>query len=89
MTPEAIRKRLTVVVCKRLRDARLRVGLSQLTLAKTIGIGGPMVSMVERGKRLPSLEIQMLWAGACQVFLAEVYEAIEGEVFAAATRSRK
>lgn len=40
-----------------LRNKRLDVGLSQQKLASKIGISRPQLSLIENGKRNPSLEV--------------------------------
>lgn len=71
---------LEVVLGRRLAVARTQAGLSQVALHKASGIGVAMVSMVERGQRLPTTQLQLRWAAACGTTLAEVYTGLEDEL---------
>lgn len=48
----------------RLKDLRQRAGLSQPELAEKMKIGASMVSLVESGRRLPSLDLLNRWLQA-------------------------
>lgn len=42
---------------KRIREARIRKGYTQLTLAEKAGIGEMYISEIERGKKMPSMNL--------------------------------
>lgn len=41
----------------RLNDLRTQMGISQLSLANTLGIGKSAISMMEKGERAASIEV--------------------------------
>ena len=43
---------------KHLRNKRLHKGISQACLAEKIGVSDVYVSLIEQGKRIPSLDVQ-------------------------------
>ncbi len=61
----------------RMAAARHGAELSQTQLAAKVDITVSMISMVERGDRLPTTRLQLRWAQACGVSMAELHKGLE------------
>ncbi|BDD39314.1 helix-turn-helix transcriptional regulator [Streptococcus ruminantium] len=57
----------------RVKDYRLRCGLSQLDLAKTIGVSRQTINMIENNKYNPSLDLCINLAKALQTDLNSLF----------------
>ena len=67
MTPEPM------VVRNRLKEARLEKGLTQESLASTIGVTRQTVIAVEKGKFVPSVKLALELAWALGLPIAEIF----------------
>ena len=72
MPDEHVSRIVSLKVARRLRDERLRRGLSTRSLAEKAGLSQPMISYVERGMRIPTLETALRIAGALNIDLWKV-----------------
>lgn len=63
---------VTTEVARILRDERLRRGFSMNGVAERAGLSQPMVSLVERGLRKPTLDTLLRIARALETDLADV-----------------
>jgi transcriptional regulator with XRE-family HTH domain len=62
---------------KLIRRRRLAVGLGQEALADKAGLHRTHVSLLERGKRMPSLEVVRKLAAALETTMASLMEELE------------
>ena len=69
MAAEHISRTVSLKVARRLRDERVRRGMSMRRLAEQSGLSQPMISYVERGMRIPTLETAFRIADALDVDL--------------------
>ncbi len=59
------------LLSEKLRDARMKAGLTQSQLASFLGMTSTYVYMIESGRRRnPSLDVLRKWAKACGVTLS-------------------
>lgn len=65
---------IAVSVGKRLREARLQQGLTQVDLEKATGLLRSHISRIETGRRLPSLETLSRLAGALNLPLTALFQ---------------
>ena len=49
----------------RMRDLRLRAGVSQRELGRRLGVDGSHITRLENGQRSPSYGLLVRWAAAC------------------------
>lgn len=61
------------------RRRRLELGLGQEALADKAGLHRTHVSLIERGKRMPSLAVVKKLAAALETTMAALMEELEGE----------
>lgn len=54
-----------MILAMRLKKIREQAGLTQTELAKAVNISGPYVSLIEAGKRVPTLAVIEKWAETC------------------------
>ena len=64
---------LRVRLGKRLRDTRKAAGLSQELLAEKAGISVDFISMIERGKRSPSIETIEKLSKALHIEISDLF----------------
>ncbi|HFI0647959.1 helix-turn-helix transcriptional regulator [Streptococcus suis] len=57
----------------RVKDYRLQLGISQLDLAKTIGVSRQTINMIENNKYNPSLDLCINLAKALQTDLNSLF----------------
>jgi transcriptional regulator with XRE-family HTH domain len=62
-----------------IRRRRLALGLGQEALADKAGLHRTHVSLLERGKRMPSLQVIKKLAAALDTTMASLMEELEGE----------
>jgi transcriptional regulator with XRE-family HTH domain len=60
-----------------LRDSRLAAGISQETLAAESGLDRTYISMLERGKRTPSIEVIWKLCRALQIAMVKLVGDLE------------
>jgi putative transcriptional regulator len=60
-------------VRNRLKEARLQKGLTQESLASTVGVTRQTVIAVEKGKFVPSVKLALAFAWALGVPMAEIF----------------
>jgi putative transcriptional regulator len=63
----------SVSVRNRLKEARLEKGLTQESLASTVGVTRQTVIAVEKGKFVPSVKLALEFAWALGVPIAEIF----------------
>jgi transcriptional regulator with XRE-family HTH domain len=73
ISTKAGRRRVLAFLGIRLRNVRLRKGLTQRELAERSGMPGTHISRIENGHRLPSLETLERLTGALQVPLSDLF----------------
>lgn len=49
----------------RLKILREEAGLTQVEVARAVGISGPYASLIEAGKRVPTMRVIEKWAETC------------------------
>lgn len=59
---------------KKIRALRLKKGLSQEQLGKAVGVSEPMICMIERGTKNPSLQIGAEIAAVLGITIDELLE---------------
>ncbi len=62
-----------------IRRRRLAIGLGQEALADKAGLHRTHVSLLERGKRMPSLQVVKKLAAALDTTMASLMEELEGK----------
>lgn len=73
--------KLNEAVAGRLRAARQRlVDVKQKDFADLVGITPGMVSMSERGERMPRLDVLLKWTQACGMTVSELLADLEVEL---------
>ena len=65
------------LISRRLKEARLRKGLTQLNLALQSGISQNMIASIERGTRNPAFQTVILLCRALDLRLSDLLQDIE------------
>ncbi len=70
--------RLRSAVASKLRELRLRAGLTQTEVSRRTYIPRPIVGRIERGVHTASLDTANAYAQACGGSLRDVLQAVDG-----------
>ena len=74
MSEQSEREAIGAAVIETLRKERKRQNLSMIQLAEKAGLSQPMISLVERGMRKPTLDTLLRIAKVLEVNLGRVIE---------------
>lgn len=69
----------SMTFAERLKELRLRAGMTQAALAQASGLGLPTIHHYEQGKREPSLRSAVKLAEALGVAVQEFVDSVKGE----------
>lgn len=72
---------MTEQVVNRIKECRLRQGMTQEDLAQMVGVSRQSINSIERGRYIPSLPLALRFANLFKCTVDDLFELMEKESY--------